>query len=63
MPLMHCMECDHEWESVTDQSLCGWCGAGGYVLKSKTSLEESIKSMDELKNRINQSTKYSGREG
>lgn len=40
MPLMHCMECHHEWESTSDRSLCDWCGAGGYVLEKETHFEK-----------------------
>ena len=46
MPLMHCMDCHHEWESTSDNSLCGWCGGGAYVLDPKTPLE---KFCDDLK--------------
>jgi len=42
MSIMHCMECHHEWESTSQKSLCDWCGAGGYVLKSKTDLEKML---------------------
>ena len=42
MPLMHCMECHHEWESTSNKSLCDWCGAGGYILEKQTSLDKSI---------------------
>jgi len=44
MPLMHCMECHHEWESTTEESLCDWCGAAGYVLEEKTELEVMLHS-------------------
>ena len=42
MPLMHCMECHHEWESTSDKSLCDWCGSAGYVLERKIPLEKII---------------------
>jgi len=47
MPLMHCIDCHHEWESTSENSLCDWCGGGAYVLESKTSLE---KFCEKLKN-------------
>jgi len=53
MPLMHCMDCHHEWESTSDQSLCDWCGAAGYVLDPLTSLEKMIRDKRALKKLIN----------
>lgn len=51
MPLMHCMECHHEWESTTGKSLCDWCGAGGYTLKKTTEFEEMIVAIKDEKTR------------
>ena len=42
MPLMHCMEGHHEWESTSEKSLCDWCGAAGYVLEQVTPLEKML---------------------
>ena len=32
MYLLHCKKCHHEWESVEDEGICDWCGAGSYPL-------------------------------
>ena len=40
MPLMHCMECHHEWESTHHESLCDWCGEAGYILEEETGLQK-----------------------
>ena len=45
MPLLHCRECHHEWESVDFLSDCNWCGNKNYILKDKTSLEEMIEEI------------------
>ena len=52
MPLMHCMECHHEWEATDKKSLCGWCGAGGYVLKDQTDLEQLIERLPEVMEKL-----------
>ena len=52
MPLMHCMECHHEWESTDEKSLCGWCGAAGYVLKDKTGLERLCENLPEVMKKV-----------
>lgn len=50
MPLMHCTKCHHEWESLSKDSHCDWCGAESYKLKEKTELEKlSENSMDIIK--------------
>ena len=49
MPVMHCMKCDHEWESTSERSLCDWCGEAGYVLAKKTPLEKAVKAMKDKK--------------
>jgi hypothetical protein len=41
MPLWHCKECHHEWESVIKQN-CDWCGEGCYMLEEQTSFERMI---------------------
>ena len=50
MPLLHCKECHHEWESapidlfdVKGQKICDWCGCKEYtILAKETSLEKFI---------------------
>jgi hypothetical protein len=42
MPLLHCSNCHHEYESYKDNwenDLCDWCGCTPYLLKDKTELE------------------------
>jgi hypothetical protein len=39
MPLMHCTECAHEWESCEVINHCDWCGKPGKVISDKTDLE------------------------
>jgi len=43
MPLLHCIDCHHEWEG-SKTSKCDWCGSKGYILEEKTSLEKLISS-------------------
>ena len=50
MPLMHCKDCHHEWESIDEKKPCDWCSAEGYVLEEKISLE---KMLDELRKEAN----------
>jgi len=49
MPLMHCMKCDHEWESTKHNSLCARCGEGGYVLEPETPMEKMMKDKGHIK--------------
>lgn len=46
MPLLHCVNCHHEWESVSRYSKCDWCGADGDVIEEKTPLERMAESLD-----------------
>jgi len=39
MPLLHCVNCHHEWEGEKS-SKCNWCGGGSYILEPKTALEK-----------------------
>ena len=41
MPIFHCNDCHHEWESMSNIS-CDWCGASGYILDNKTALENFV---------------------
>lgn len=43
MPLLHCKNCDHEWEGRIT-SMCAWCGEKGYILEEKTPLEKLIET-------------------
>ena len=38
MPLLHCLQCHHEWEGGR-YSKCDWCGVNGYVIEEKTPME------------------------
>lgn len=38
MPLLHCTECHHEWESSEDEEECDWCGGDSYMLDKNTPL-------------------------
>lgn len=44
MPLLHCKECQHEWEGNKD-SKCAWCGGESYILEEHTALEKAIKRL------------------
>jgi len=49
MPLMHCNDCHHEWDSTSDKSLCDWCGESGYILDPQSLLDkfcEKLKSAE-----------------
>ena len=46
MPLIHCNECCHEWETSDVKSLCDWCGSDGFILKDKTDLETFLEQTD-----------------
>lgn len=45
MPLLHCHECHHEFEAVSKDDQCDWCGAPAYILKEHTEVEQLIKKM------------------
>ena len=50
MPLLHCSNCHHEYESYKkdwEHDLCDWCGCTPYFVKEKTELE--LLCGDELK--------------
>jgi hypothetical protein len=32
MFLLHCSNCHHEWESVTENGTCDWCGGNSRML-------------------------------
>lgn len=51
MPLMHCEDCHHEWETIETKSLCAWCGAKGYILEEKTSLDRFMEKIKDEKYR------------
>ena len=51
MPLLHCKECHHEWESAPievfeykGQTKCDWCGSKSYTLEEKTTLEKFVEN-------------------
>lgn len=46
MPLLHCTNCHHEWESTSRTSKCDWCGAAGEVIEEKTPLERMAEALD-----------------
>jgi hypothetical protein len=48
MPLLHCKDCHHEWESINSRGRCLWCGGESYVLEEQTSLEKMMGSIDEI---------------
>jgi len=48
MPLLHCESCHHEYESLDVNKLCDWCGAAGYILAEKTSMEKWLEEMLKL---------------
>ena len=48
MPLLHCENCHHEWETIEEEEICDWCGGGSYILESETPLSKMIKNIDEL---------------
>lgn len=51
MPLLHCSNCHHEYESYNEDwehDLCDWCGSTPYLIKEKTELELMVESADEL---------------
>jgi len=43
------MSCVHEWESTSEKSLCGWCGAAGYILEKKSSFEKFVEKLKDKK--------------
>ena len=45
MPLFHCKECPHEWESVAKKSKCDWCDGNGFILEEKTPLELTMEAI------------------
>ena len=44
MPLLHCKNCHHEWEDISKEGKCSWCGGGSDVLVEKIELEEMFES-------------------
>ena len=49
MPLMHCLQCHHEYETIGEPPRnCDWCGSPGYVLKEKCDLELFAESSDRM---------------
>jgi len=51
MPLLHCSNCHHEYESYEkdwEKDLCDWCGHIPYLIKEKTELELMVENADEL---------------
>ena len=56
MPLLHCKECHHEWESAPMKLLgfggqlkCDWCGCDYFeILEEKTELEKLVENKSEL---------------
>jgi len=40
MPLLKCLNCQHEWEG-TEDSKCDWCDSGGRILEEETPLEKA----------------------
>ena len=45
MPVLHCKECSHEWESKKVSERCDWCGSYSYVIKEHTELELAMHNM------------------
>jgi hypothetical protein len=50
MPYLHCTECHHEYEAISKDQKCDWCGSKGYVLEEKTPLEKT--NFKELLNKL-----------
>ena len=48
MPHVKCNKCHHEWDSVSPESKCDWCGSDGKVLEEKTGFEKFVETV--LKN-------------
>lgn len=48
MPLLHCSNCHHEWESASFNESCDWCGAVSYVLTKKNPLEKMLDRIKQL---------------
>ena len=42
MPHLKCRKCHHEWDDVSPNSKCSWCGSEGKVLEEKTSFEKFV---------------------
>jgi Zn finger protein HypA/HybF involved in hydrogenase expression len=40
MPHLKCKKCQHEWDSVSSESKCEWCGSDGKVLEEETVFEK-----------------------
>ena len=45
MPHLKCNKCQHEWDSVSSDSQCSWCGSNGKVLEEETSFEKFVKGL------------------
>jgi len=41
MPILHCKNCHHEWESPHSKEFCDWCGSDSYMIKEMTELEKA----------------------
>ena len=50
MPLFHCVKCHHEWEGYGKglTPICDWCGAHGFIIEEKTSMELMMDEMEKV---------------
>jgi rRNA maturation endonuclease Nob1 len=45
VPHLKCNKCQHEWDDVSPESECGWCGSDGKVLEEKTQFEKFVEEV------------------